>query len=195
MSGQRVGYARVSTRGQSLEIQLEKLNGCDEIFQEKMSGAKKRPELERALQYVRKGDTLVCTKLDRLGRSVIHLAELSQLLMEKGVALDVIDESIDTSTPIGRLTFHLMSAIGEFERERILERIEEGKENARKNGVKFGRKPTIKTEVRREVVRKMALPGASATLIAREYGLGRATVYRITNADGGPTVKKQTQRV
>lgn len=180
MTGQRVGYARVSTRGQSLEIQLEKLKDCDEIFQEKMSGAKKRPELERALQYVRKGDTLVCTKLDRLGRSVIHLAELSQLLLEKGVALDVTDESIDTSTPIGRLTFHLLSAIGEFERERILERIEEGKDNARKNGVKFGRKPTIKADVREEVARKMAIPGTSATLIAKEFGLGRATVYRLS---------------
>ena len=106
---QTIGYARVSSIGQSLEVQLDKLKDCDKVFQEKRSGKQtdNRPELLKALEYVRKGDSLVISRLDRMARSVLDLAKIAERLKKKGVALKVLDQSIDTSTSEGKLMFHL----------------------------------------------------------------------------------------
>ncbi|BBM84490.1 DNA invertase [Candidatus Uabimicrobium amorphum] len=101
-----VGYARVSSVGQKLDVQLEKLNGCEKIFQEKKSGTTdQRPALQECINFVREGDTLVVTKLDRLARSTLHLCKISDMLNNKGVHLKVIDQCIDTSMSTGRLLF------------------------------------------------------------------------------------------
>ena len=115
--GQRVGYARVSTSGQHLGLQLEKLSDCDRIFQEKASGGKgvSRPALKEALAYARGGDVFVVTKLDRLARSVHDLMQITQTLQDKNCDLQVLDQELDTSTPNGRLVFHVLAVIGEFE--------------------------------------------------------------------------------
>lgn len=113
-----IGYARVSSVGQSLEVQLDKLRHCDKIFQEKKSGTSdKRPRLKACLEYVREGDTLVVTRLDRLARSTLHLCQLAEKLKRKGVNLQVIDQNIDTNNATGRLIFNMLGAIAQFETE------------------------------------------------------------------------------
>ncbi|HEX2907510.1 MAG TPA: recombinase family protein [Phototrophicaceae bacterium] len=111
-----VGYARVSSVGQNLEVQLAKLTHCDKIFQEKVSAtASQQPRLKACLKYVRDGDTLVVTRLDRLARSTLHLCQLAEELERKQVNLRVIDQNIDTSDATGRLLFHILGAIAQFE--------------------------------------------------------------------------------
>ena len=136
----KIGYARISTVGQSLDIQLDKLNrhGCDRIFEEKRSGggslgghaAKRwrdeREALAQALTFIREGDQLVITRLDRLARSVLDLSQITAEIAAKKVDLVVLDQSIDTGSPTGRLLFHMLAAIGEFERDLIKERAAEG---------------------------------------------------------------------
>ena len=107
----RIGYARVSSVGQSLEVQLAKLVDCDNIYQEKRSGAAgKRPRLDACLEYVREGDTLVVTRLDRLARSTLHLCQIAEELKRKQVDLQVVDQQIDTTDATGRLLFHMLGA-------------------------------------------------------------------------------------
>jgi hypothetical protein len=113
-----VGYARVSSVGQSLDVQLDKLEHCDKIFQEKHSGTSgTRPRLHDCLEYVREGDTLVVSRLDRLARSTLHLCHIADVLARKGVHLQVLDQHIDTSDATGRLLFNMLGAIGQFETE------------------------------------------------------------------------------
>ena len=116
----KIGYARVSSMGQSLEVQLEKLNkvNCDRIYQEKRSGrTADRPELKSCINYLREGDTLIITRLDRLARSVVHLAQLAKRFEEEKIDLVVIDQNIDTSTSTGRLMFNMLASIAEFEND------------------------------------------------------------------------------
>ena len=111
-----VSYARVSSVGQSLAVQLDKLQHCDKIFQEKKSGASSaRPRLHACLEYVREGDTLVVTRLDRLARSTLHLCQIADELARKQVHLQVLDQQLNTGTATGRLLFHLLGAIAQFE--------------------------------------------------------------------------------
>jgi DNA invertase Pin-like site-specific DNA recombinase len=111
----QVGYARVSSVGQSLAVQLDKLQHCDRVFQETISGAAgKRPRLEACLEYVREGDTLVVTRLDRLARSTLHLCQIAAELARKQVHLQVLDQHLDTSDATGRLLFHMLGAIAQF---------------------------------------------------------------------------------
>jgi DNA invertase Pin-like site-specific DNA recombinase len=130
--GMRVGYARVSTAGQKLDLQLERLADCDRVFHEKVSGksTRNRPELQNALDFVRDGDVFVVTKLDRLARSVVDLANIIQKFEVKNVDLVVLDQGIDTTSIYGRLQFNILAAIGEFERGIILGAIIRG-QNAR----------------------------------------------------------------
>ncbi|SAF28795.1 recombinase family protein [Enterobacter roggenkampii] len=122
-----VGYARVSTTGQSLDTQLEALSGCEKIFREKISGAKDdRPELQAMLEFVREGDVVQVTKLDRLARNTRHLLEVSEYLQGKGVALNILNIGINTATPTGKLMLTMIGAIATFEREMMLERQAEG---------------------------------------------------------------------
>src|SRR5499427_10713020 len=139
-----VGYARVSSVGQSLAVQLDKLHHCDKIFQETTSGAGgKRPRLEACLEYVREGDTLVVTRLDRLARSTLHLCRIADALQRKQVHLQVLDQHIDTSDATGRLLFNMLGAIAQFETEIRAERQMDGIEKAKKRGVRFGPKKRL----------------------------------------------------
>src|SRR5687768_956118 len=145
----RIGYARVSTADQNLDAQLDMLKaaGCEKIFTDKISGKlAKRPDLDKALDYLRSGDTLVITKLDRLGRSLPNLLQISAALRERGIDLVVITQGIDTSTIGGRLYFNILASIGEFQRELIVENTKEGLEAARARGRKGGRKPVMTAE-------------------------------------------------
>ena len=114
----KVGYARVSSVGQSLDVQREKLDGCDKLFEEKRSGTTDaRPQLKECLNYVRDGDQLIVTRIDRLARSTLHLCQIAETLKQKGVDLVVLDQNIDTSDATGRLLFNMLGAIGQFETE------------------------------------------------------------------------------
>src|SRR5215813_9622433 len=142
----RVGYARVSSVGQSLAVQREKLRHCDKLFQETHSGAVgTRPQLRACLDYVREGDTLVVTRLDRLARSTLHLCQIAETLARKQVHLEVLDQHLDTSDATGRLLFHMLGAIAQFETELRAERQMDGIQKAKEQGVRFGRKRLLNT--------------------------------------------------
>jgi DNA invertase Pin-like site-specific DNA recombinase len=141
-----IGYARVSTEEQSLDLQLDALHqiGCTDIYQDMTSGAKaNRTGLEDALSHLRTGDTLVAWRMDRVFRNLKHMVELSADLERRGVHFQSLTEHIDTSTPAGKLVYHLFAAIGEFERDLIRERTNAGLAAARARGRKGGRKPAM----------------------------------------------------
>ena len=173
----KVGYARVSSRDQNLDVQLEKLNECDKVFQEKLSGTgDNRPKLKECLEYVREGDTLMVTKLDRLARSTLHLCELAKLLERKGVSLVVLDQSIDTSTSTGRLLFNMLGAIAQFETEIRAERQADGIRKAIDKGVKFGRKFLL-TDEQVQLLKTKREQGSTISELMREFGIGKVSVY------------------
>ena len=174
-----VGYARVSSVGQSLEVQLDKLKDCKKIFQEKKSAAAtgKRPQLEACLEYVREEDTLVVTRLDRLARSTLHLCQIADELKRKGVELRVVDQNIDTADATGRLLFNMLGAIAQFETEIRAERQLDGITKAKKQGVKFGAQKKLSNELVEELKRKREA-GALIKHLMKEYGLSKASVYR-----------------
>ena len=176
-----VGYARVSSSGQSLAVQLDKLSeaGCTEVFQEKRSGlTAQRPALKECLRFVRKADVLVITRLDRLARSTLDLHKIVQELDEREVGFKVLDQPIDTTTKEGRLMFSIIASIAQFETELRKERQMEGIEKAKENGVKFGRQSVL-TDAQ---VAEMRLKRESGILIKNlmsEYGLSKSSVYRL----------------
>jgi DNA invertase Pin-like site-specific DNA recombinase len=135
----KYGYARVSTDEQSLDAQLQVLSSCDKIYSEKLGALKDRPELEKLLNTVNKGDSVTVVKLDRLGRSLRHLIEIGDLLRLKGVDLISISDNINTTTPQGRLIFNMFASFAEFERELISERTKAGLKAVRSKGVVLGR--------------------------------------------------------
>jgi len=162
---------------------LSKLNsaGCEKIYQEKRSGkTSTRPEFQHCMNYLREGDTLVITRLDRLARSVIHLAQVATRFQEENIDLIVIDQAIDTSTSTGRLMFNMLAAIAEFETDLRSERQAEGIAKAKDNGVKFGRPRKRTNEIDLEICNKRK-EGVSIGRLAKDYGLGVATIYRILN--------------
>src|ERR687895_626900 len=174
----RVGYARASSVGQSLEVQLEKLKACDRIYQEKQSGSSsKRPRLEACLEYVREGDTLVVTRLDRLARSTLHLCQIAAELARKQVHLQVLDQNINTGNVTGRLLFNMLSAIAQFETEIRAERQMDGIQKARERGVHFGRKKHLTVQQIAELRHRRA-HGDLIKALMKEYGLSKASVYR-----------------
>lgn len=182
----RVGYARVSTRDQHAEAQVDMLDkaGCENIYIDHASGVlARRVELDLCLAYLRPGDVLVVTKLDRLGRSVKNLSDIATLLDEKGVGLKALTQEIDTTTPGGRLFFHLLAAFAEFEHDLIVERTLEGLAAARARGRKGGRKPKM-TEAKAKVARQM-YDSKEHTLqqIADTLGVGKTTIYRYLDLD------------
>jgi len=142
----KVGYARVSSVGQSLDVQREKLSDCDKLFEEKRSGTTDaRPQLKQCLGYVRDGDQLIVTRIDRLARSTLHLCQIAETLRDKGVDLVVLDQNIDTSNATGRLLFNMLGAIGQFETEIRAERQMDGIKKAKDRGVQFGKRPALTT--------------------------------------------------
>jgi len=187
-----IGYARVSKTEQHLELQLDALNkaGCEQIFTDKITGAKgERKGLEDALSHLRKGDTLVVWRLDRLGRSLKHLIETLTGLHEKGIEFKSLTENIDTSTPTGMLMFHLIGALAEFERNLIRERTNAGLEAARARGHKGGRPKVGETETKR-MARKL-YEDKSNTIkdICKSLRISKATLYRYVN-ENRPAKKK-----
>ena len=173
-----VGYARVSTGGQSLEVQLRALAECNKVFQEKVSGSSdERPQLTLLLDYVKEGDVMMITKLDRLARNTRHLLEISEFLQHKQVALRILNLGIDTSTPTGKLMLTMIGAIATFERELMLERQAEGIELAKRRGVYKGRKPTAMAKGN-EVLALVA-KGLPRSEIAKRTGISISSVQRI----------------
>lgn len=175
-----IGYARVSTLEQNLDGQLDALTqaGCSRIFTDHASGAKTvRPELELAMDYLREGDTLVVWKLDRLGRSLPHLVEVIADLDKRGVEFRSLTESIDTTTPGGRLVFHMAAAFAQFERDLIRERTSAGLAAARAQG-RLGGRPTVMTPERVKAAKTMREGGATFTQIGKVLGVSRSSVSR-----------------
>ena len=179
-TGHKIGYARVSTRDQNLDLQTAALNkaGCTRIFEETMSGAKReRPQLGSALDYLRAGDTLVVWKLDRLGRSVKDLVELVGELATRGVHFQSVTDNIDTSTPAGRFFFHVMASLAQMERELLIERTRAGLEAAKVQGRVGGRKRAM-TESKLESAKKLLAAGAAPRDVAADLGVSLPTLYR-----------------
>ena len=175
-----IGYARVSTQDQNLSLQLEALKkaGCEKIFKDKTSGSRAdRPGLNKALELLRKDDTLIVWKLDRLGRSVKHLVNLVGELRQEGVQFKSITDSIDTGTPSGRFFFHVMASLAEMERELTIERTRAGLETARKLGRKGGRRRKM-TESKVESAKKLLLNGVPPKDVAKNLGVSVPTLYR-----------------
>ena len=179
----KIGYARVSTQDQNSNLQLDalKIAGCEKVFSEKASGSKTdRPELLKALEYARSGDTIVVWKLDRLARSMRQLIETMEMLRERGIALESLTEKIDTASAQGKLVFGIFASLAEFERSLIRERVNAGLQAARLRGRKGGR-PTVGQE---KLTHASALvkAGYSTARAAKAAGIGRATLCRhLTN--------------
>ena len=176
-----VGYARTSTTEQEagLEAQRRELiaYGCDEVFEEQVSSVSRREELERCLKFVRKGDSLVVTKLDRLARSIPDLVKIIGILEDKGATLNILAMNLDTSTPTGRLLIHLVGSIAQFEREIMLERQREGIAKAKGDGKYKGRAATARAKA--DEVQMLHRAGKGPSEIAGQVGISRASVYRI----------------
>lgn len=183
MKGQQIGYARVSSVGQNLDVQLNKLKDCDKIFEEKVSGTNsKRAKLDECLNYVMEGDTLVITRLDRLARSTLHLCQIAEKLEAKGVNLKVLDQNIDTACATGRLLFNMLAAIGQFETEIRSERQIEGINNAKENGVKFGRDRSL-SEDQVATLKEQRKNNVMIKTLMNNYGLSKSSVYRYLNSN------------
>jgi DNA invertase Pin-like site-specific DNA recombinase len=177
----KVGYARTSTLDQraGMEAQLRDLwaAGCEKIFHEQVSSVEKRPQLEACLDFIRDGDTLVVTKLDRLARSTQHLLEISAFVDRKGAGLHILNLNIETRSATGKLLLTMIAAVATFEREMMLERQREGIAKAKAEGKYKGRKPTARA--RAAEIATLKVDGVRPTDIARQLGIGRASVYRI----------------
>jgi DNA invertase Pin-like site-specific DNA recombinase len=178
---QKIGYARVSTDDQHLDLQRDALMaaGCDVIYDEKVSGKNTdRIELTNCLKALRNGDTLVVWRLDRLGRSLKDLIDIVADLETKGINFITLTERIETESAAGKLTFHLFAALSEFERHIIRERTKAGIAAARARGRKGGRKPILDKAQIREIKVLMADPSIKITTIAKRYGISRGTLYK-----------------
>jgi len=183
-----IGYARVSTQDQNLELQIEALTkaGCRKIFEDKISGSRaERPGLAKATDVLREGDTLVVWKLDRLGRSVKHLVNLVVELEQQGVQFKSLTDSIDTGTPSGRFFFHVMASLAQMERELTIERTRAGLAVARQLGRKGGRKRQM-TESKIRSAKKLLATGVPPRDVASNLGVSVPTLYRWIPASGNP---------
>ena len=175
-----IGYARTSTIEQEagFEAQLRELErcGCEKIFKEQVSSVAQRAQLEAAIEFARMGDTFVVTKLDRLARSITDLLQTLRRLELKKVEVKILNLGLDTSTPTGKLILTVLGGIAQFEREMMLERQREGIDKAQKAGKYKGRKPIH--EDKRAAILRLAGEGVTRAEIARQLGVGQATVYR-----------------
>lgn len=175
-----VGYARVSTRDQNLDLQVEALTqaGCTKLFEDKISGSHaERPGLAKALEMLREGDTLVIWKLDRLGRSVKNLVDLVGTLHKQSIQFKSLTDAIDTGTPSGRFFFHVMASLAEMERDLTIERTRAGLEVARQLGRKGGRKRQM-TDSKIESAKKLLATGVPPRDVAKSLGVSVPTLYR-----------------
>ena len=177
----KIGYARVSTNDQDTQLQIDALTaaGCERIYQETQSGAKQdRLELQQCLKSLRAGDLLIVWKLDRLGRSLQHLIELVTDLESRQIGFQSLTENIDTTSPTGKLIFHIFGSLAEFERGLIRERVIAGLAAAKKKGTKFGR-PEALNEADKDMALAMFNGGATKIAIARHFKVTRQTIYTL----------------
>ena len=176
-----IGYARTSTLDQTAgyEAQLRALEdaGCNKVFQEQVSSVAQRAQLDAALDFMREGDTLIVTQLDRLARSTKHLGEIVEAVKARGVHLRILALGIDTASATGELVLNLLGSVAQFERQMMLERQREGIAKAKGEGKYKGRKPTSRAKAPEIMALREAGKGASA--IAKELGIGRTSVYRV----------------
>src|ERR1700730_6524188 len=179
-----IGYARTSTLDQTagFEAQLSELSqaGCEKVFREQVSSVAPRAQLEATLEYIREGDVLVVSKLDRLARSTQHLLEVVERVKRKGAHLQILNLGMDTSTATGKLLLTMIAAIGQFERKMMLERQREASAKAKTEGKYKGRAPTARAKA--EQARALRDEGVGATEIAKRLRIGRASVYRVLSA-------------
>jgi DNA invertase Pin-like site-specific DNA recombinase len=190
LSGQipcSIGYARTSTAEQEAGLAAQERDlkhaGCERVFSEQVSSVAQRLQLAAALDYVRDGDKLIVTRLDRLARGMGDLLEIAEQLRGKGVAFQVLDPAMDTSTAAGELIFHVFGAVASFERKLMLERQREGIAKARMEGRYTGRKPTVRNQA--ETIRAMMAAGEGPTVIARKLKVARSSVYAALKASPG----------
>lgn len=181
----KIGYARVSTKEQQLDMQIEALKkaGCEKIFSEKLSGRlKNRPELDACLSFIRQGDILVVYKLDRLGRSLKNILTLLEEFQKKGILFTSLQDNISTEGATGQLMTNILGAFAQFERDLIVERTQDGRRIAKEKGIKFGRKSTINKEniIKQESCIKLYQTGIPIRKIQKILNIGSSgTVYRL----------------
>jgi DNA invertase Pin-like site-specific DNA recombinase len=185
----KIGYARVSTNYQNLEIQKEALQeaGCEKIFEEKASAGKERKELNKLINQLRKGDVVIVWKLDRLGRTTLELIKLINEFNEKGIKFKSLNDSlIDTTTPNGKLVFSIFSALAEHEREIIRERTRAGLKSARAKGRKGGRPKGLSEDAKNKAAAALTLynKGKSVKEILKGLNISKATLYRYLRYEG-----------
>ncbi len=182
----RVGYARVSTTSQNLDMQVSALTdaGCEKIYTEKVSGVGDRTELKTALEFLRDGDSLVIYKLDRLGRNMKDLLAIIEQLQKRNISLVSLRDNIDTGSTTGKLIMHIFASLAEFERDLIKERSAEGRREAKKKGVRFGRPKQPKPE-KANMCAQLYRNGNSVSAIMRTTGIkSRNTIYKYLRMEG-----------
>jgi DNA invertase Pin-like site-specific DNA recombinase len=181
----KLGYARVSTEDQTLDLQRERLHqaGCTKLFEEKISGAKRgRPELQQLMREIRAEDVLVVTRLDRLARSTAELLRIAEALADQQAGLQSLEEPwADTTSPAGRMVLTIFAGIAEFERALIRQRTADGRKAAKKRGVRFGRPPKLRPD-QKEIARGLLHEGKSVSEVARTFSVHPATIYRCIEA-------------
>lgn len=178
----RIGYSRISTseQAESLENQEQNLlaHGCKRSFTDVASGAKsKRPGLTAAIDYAREGDTIVVTRLDRLGRTTLDTLRTVQALDERGIRVEALDVNLDTTTPAGRLVLNVIASLAQWERDLLIERTKEGLAHARAQG-RTGGRPSIPEDKRKAVLAALS-SGMSQKQVAEAFGISRSSIYRI----------------
>ena len=194
--GELLGYARVSTTDQDAALQLDALNaaGCYRVWVDTISGSlEHRPELTKLLDQLRPGDTLVVWRLDRLGRSIRHLIDQLQELGERGVGFRSLQETIDTTSPGGRLVFHVFAALAEFERDLIRERTHAGLAAARARGRTGGRPPRLSADQVRTARRLYEQQDMTVAQIGDVLGVSRTTVYRALRRESEPVAGRRSK--
>lgn len=191
VQGRIIGYARVSTRDQNLDMQLDVLQrqDCVQIFCEKISGVKKRPELEHCLSILQAGDVLVVYKLDRLARSLSEIVRICSELESKKIRIKSVKDNIDTTDYMGKFTMHIFAALAEFERNVIMERTREGREAARKRGTKFGRPQGLNVVTLQKVKKAATLyrKGYTVKQICQQIEIkSKSTLYKYLQLENVP---------
>jgi DNA invertase Pin-like site-specific DNA recombinase len=181
----KLGYARVSTEDQRLDLQRARLieAGCGKLFEEKVSGAaRQRPALEQLLRELRADDILVVTRLDRLARSTAELLRIAEVISEKNAGLQSLGEPwADTTTPAGRMVLTMFAGVAEFERSLIKHRTDEGRQAAKRRGVSFGRPQKLRPDQKKTLALSLVEEGRSISEVARTFNVHPATIHRCLN--------------
>lgn len=178
----KIGYARVSTSDQNLDLQIDALQqaGCERIYQDTITGSStKRPEFDKMIDSLRAGDVLTVWKLDRIGRSLKHLLQIADDLQEKGIHLHIITQGIDTSSPAGKMLFSIMGSIAEYEKTLIQERVQAGLQAARLRNRVGGRPNSLNSEQKKQIVAMYQSKSSSVSAIAKTFGVSRPTIYKV----------------